>query len=131
MAAPAAEGKASAAVPQQEAPKDSAPAAAAKPAKAAPRKEPAKPRPKPKPKSAKAAAGPFVVQVIALADADKARQMQERIAAAGIKSYTEIVKTAKGDVTRVRSGPFATRDAAEKAREQLKTLGMNGNITSR
>ena len=127
--APAAAGKASAAAPQQEAPKESAPATEAKPAQAAPRKAPAKPKPKPKP--AKAAEGQFVVQVIALADADKARQMQEKIAAAGIKSYTEIVKTAKGDVTRVRAGPFATRDAAEKAREQLKTLGMNGNITSR
>ncbi len=125
--APAAEGKASAAAPQQEALKESAPAAEAKPARAAPRKEPARPKPKP----AKAGEGQFVVQVIALADADKARQMQERIAAAGIKSYTEIVKTAKGDVTRVRAGPFATRDAAEKAREQLKTLGMSGNITGR
>jgi DedD protein len=126
-AAPAATGKASAAAPQ-EAPKETAPAAE-KPAKAAPRKEPAKPKPKPKP--AKAAEGQFVVQVIALADANKARQMQERIADAGIKSFTEIVKTAKGDVTRVRAGPFATRDAAEKAREQLKTLGMSGNITNR
>lgn len=121
-AAPVADGKAGAA-----AAKESAPAAEAKPAKAAP----AKPKPKPKPKPAKAAEGQFVVQVIALADADKARQMQEQIAAAGIKAYTEIVKTAKGDVTRVRAGPFATRDAAEKAREELKTLGMNGNITSR
>ncbi|HKA39301.1 MAG TPA: SPOR domain-containing protein [Burkholderiales bacterium] len=126
--APAAEGKASVAAA---APQESAPAAEAKPVQAAPRKEAAKPKPKPKPKPAKAAEGQFVVQVIALADADKARQMQERIAAAGIKSYTEIVKTAKGDVTRVRAGPFATRDAAEKAREQLKTLGMSGNITGR
>jgi DedD protein len=124
----AAEGKTGTATPQQAAPKESAPAVETK---AAPRKEPTKPKPKPKPKPAKAAEGQFVVQVIALADADKARQMQERIAAAGIKSYTEIVKTAKGDVTRVRAGPFATRDAAEKAREQLKTLGMNGNITNR
>jgi DedD protein len=72
-----------------------------------------------------------VVQVIALADAEKAKQMRENIAAAGIKSYTEVVKTSKGDVTRVRAGPFATRVAAEKAREQLKALGMNGNITTR
>jgi len=57
--------------------------------------------------------------------------MRESIAAAGIKSYTEVVKTSKGDVTRVRVGPFATRVAAEKAREQLKALGMNGNITTR
>ena len=120
-----AETKAGAAAPAPEA------APAAEKAKPAPKKEPAKPKPKPKPKPTKSAEGQFVVQVIALADADKARQMQERIAAAGIKSYTEIVKTSKGDVTRVRAGPFATREAAEKAREQLKTLGMSGNITSR
>jgi DedD protein len=110
---------------------EATPAPEAKPAKAAaPKKEPAKAKPKPKPK-AKPAEGQFVVQVIALADADKARHMQEKIAASGIKSYTEIVKTAKGDVTRVRAGPFATREAAEKAREQLKSLGMVGNVTSR
>jgi DedD protein len=124
--AAAPESKADGAVPAQETP----PTEKAKP-KATPKKEPAKPKPKPKPKPAKSAEGQFVVQVIALADADRARQMQERIAAAGIKSYTETVKTSKGDVTRVRAGPFATRDAAEKAREQLKTLGMSGNITSR
>ena len=95
------------------------------------KKSPAKPAAKkPKP-AAKSAGGKFVVQVIALADAAKAKQMQEKIAAAGIKSYTEVVKTAKGDVTRVRAGPFATRPAAEKAREQLKALGMSGNIATR
>ncbi|MND00014.1 cell division protein DedD [compost metagenome] len=72
-----------------------------------------------------------MVQVIALADAGKAKQLQEKIAAAGIKSYTEVVKTSKGDVTRVRTGPYATRGSAEKAREQLKALGMNGNIITR
>ena len=84
----------------------------------------AKPAPKP-------AAGKYVVQVIALADAGKAKELQEKIAAAGIKSYTEVVKTAKGDVTRVRVGPFATREQAEKAREQLKALGMSGNIATK
>ena len=96
----------------------------------APKAEKPKPAAKPKPE-AKAKDGKYVVQVIALADAAKARQMQQQIAAAGIKAYTEVVKTAKGDVTRVRAGPFATRAAAEKAREQLKTLGMNGNVTTK
>jgi len=91
---------------------------------------PAKPAKAPKP-AAKPAGGQFAVQVIALADAEKAKQMQAKISAAGIKAYTEIVKTAKGDVTRVRAGPFATREAAEKAREQLKAIGMNGNVTTR
>jgi len=108
--------------PVKAAPKETA-KAKPKPAKAAPAKAP-------KP-AAKPAGGQFAVQVIALADAEKAKQMQARITAAGIKAYTEIVKTAKGDVTRVRAGPFATREAAEKAREQLKAIGMNGNVTTR
>jgi len=99
------------------------------PAKAEPAAPP-RPARKARP-AAKPAKGRFVVQVIALADAEKAKGMQQQIAAAGVKSYTEVVKTAKGDVTRVRAGPFATRAAAEKAREQLKALGMNGNITTR
>lgn len=72
--------------------------------------------------------GQFVVQVIALADAQKAQQMREQMSAAGIKSYTEVVKTKKGDVTRVRAGPFATSDAAEEARVRLKGIGLDGKV---
>lgn len=75
--------------------------------------------------------GQFVVQVVALSDAAKAKQIRQQISAAGIKSYTEIVQTAKGDVTRVRAGPFATRAAAEKARDQLKAMGLNGNVAAK
>jgi DedD protein len=127
-AAPKGEPKASAApLASKDAPRAEAAPEAAAPAKAAKPKAPAKTA-KPAPKSA---GGTFVIQVIALADAEKAQRMQGQITAAGIKSYTEVVKTVKGDVTRVRAGPFATREAAEKAREQLKSLGMNGNITTR
>lgn len=126
------------AAPSAEEPKQAA-ATPAAPASPAPAKDVPKKAPKPvakvkTEKPAKPAARPggkYVVQVIALADAGKAKQMQESIAAAGIKSYTEVVKTSKGDVTRVRAGPFASRKAAEKAREQLKALGMNGNIITR
>jgi len=94
-------------------------------------KPPAKPAEKKAKPAPKPAAGKYVVQVIALADAGRAKELQEKIAAAGIKSYTEVVKTAKGDVTRVRVGPFTTREQAEKAREQLKALGMSGNIATK
>ena len=125
-----------AAKPQAEAQTTAAPETpketpAVKPETAKPAKAPAKTAAKAGKPATKAAGGQFVVQVIALADGEKAQRMQQQIAAAGIKSYTEIVKTVKGDVTRVRAGPFATREAAEKAREQLKSLGMNGNITTR
>jgi DedD protein len=103
----------------------------AKPVKTAPAKETATPQVKAAKPASKPKDEQYVVQVIALADAGRAMQMQQRIAAAGIKSYTEVVKTAKGDVTRVRAGPFASRGAAEKAREQLGALGMNGNVTTK
>jgi DedD protein len=79
-------------------------------------------------KTAKAPNGHFVVQVAALSDAEKAKQMRQQISAAGIKSYTEVVKTVKGDVTRVRAGPFATREAAEKVQKQLKAIGLEGKV---
>jgi DedD protein len=93
--------------------------------------KPAKAPAKTAKRATQAAGVQFVVQVIALADAEKAQRMQQQIAGAGITCYTETVKTVKGDVTRVRAGPFPTREAAEKARDQLKSLGMNGNITTR
>jgi cell division septation protein DedD len=41
--------------------------------------------------------------------------------------YTE--KT-QGNLTRVRAGPFATREAAEKAQQQLKSLGLEAGAVS-
>jgi DedD protein len=53
-----------------------------------------------------------------------AKQVQSKLSAAGFKSYSESVNSAKGVQTRVRAGPFATRDAAERAREKLKAMGF-------
>lgn len=121
------------------APTPAAAAPEAKPAAAAAVKEASKPAEKqeaaktpartPAPReTVKAPDAQFVVQVVALSDAGKAKQMRQRISDAGIKSYTEVVKTAKGDVTRVRAGPFATREAAEKAQQRLKALGLDGKV---
>ena len=73
----------------------------------------------------------FVVQVSALADATKAESLQKALAAKGVKSYTEVVKTHSGEVTRVRVGPFANREVAEQERTKLKALGYDGNVAPR
>ena len=83
------------------------------------------------PAASEPAAQMYAVQVVALADAGKAKRVQEQMAAAGLKSYTEVVQTAKGEVTRVRAGPYPSRAAAEKAHDQLKTLGLPGNIVAK
>jgi DedD protein len=87
-----------------------------------------KPKQAEKPKAATKGAAGFVVQVAALNDPAKAKLMRDQIAASGMKAYTEVVPTAKGNVTRVRAGPFAARGDADKARDKLKALGLNGNV---
>jgi DedD protein len=77
------------------------------------------------------AAGAYVVQVAALADAAKAKQLEKRMAGTGVKTYTEVVSTQAGQVTRVRAGPYPTREAAEKARTQLKKAGLDGQVVAK
>jgi DedD protein len=67
----------------------------------------------------------FIVPLGAFANPANARQVQTKASAAGFKSYSEKLKGAKGDQLRVRAGPFPTREAAERAREKLKSLGFN------
>jgi DedD protein len=78
-----------------------------------------------------AANGTFVVQVAALADAARVKQLQKQMATVGVKTYTEVVSTKAGDVTRIRAGPYSSREAAEKARTQLKKVGLDGKVVSR
>ena len=59
----------------------------------------------------------FVVQLGAFSDPVKARQQQQSLIPKDIKAYTETLKTDKGEITRVRVGPFRTREEAEDTRE--------------
>ncbi len=81
----------------------------------------------------KAAAGDadaksFVIQLGAFSEVNRAKDRHAQMVNAGVKGYTEVVKTPTGDKTRVRAGPFPSRDAAEKANERLKALGMTDGI---
>jgi DedD protein len=78
-----------------------------------------------------AATGAFVIQVAALSDAAKAKELQTKISSGGLKSYTEVVQTSKGPVTRVRVGPYASREAAEKARTSLQRLQLDGKVVAK
>ncbi|MGI9026811.1 MAG: SPOR domain-containing protein, partial [Burkholderiaceae bacterium] len=70
----------------------------------------------------------FAVQIAAYSVADKARNMRDRLAANGLKAYIEPLSTSQGTRTRVRLGPFASREAAEHAREKLKTMKLDGAV---
>lgn len=77
------------------------------------------------------AAKELVIQLGAFSDQLKAKQQLENLIANGFKAYTEVLKTGNNEVTRVRIGPFMTRDAAENELKKLKKLGFNGVVASR
>jgi len=66
----------------------------------------------------------WAVALDAFSDAKNVKQLRTRLTAAGVKSYTESVTTSKGELTRVRAGPFASKEAAEKARAKLAAMGL-------
>ena len=73
-------------------------------------------------------AGRFVVQVGAFADGAAAREMRAKVEKLGLKSYTQVVETSSGNRTRVRAGPFDSRDEAEKALAKAKAAGLNAVV---
>lgn len=93
----------------------------------------AKPAPAPAAERARAEAalanGQYIVPVGAYADP---AAVIGKLKAAKLPYFIEPLATAKGTVTRVRAGPFANREAAEKVHRQLKGLGFTpGNVAAR
>jgi DedD protein len=124
-AAPAPVPEAAAVQPKPEPPKSEA----LKPEPRAESKPAAKPAPKhevkPAPPSHLAAGDEsFVVQLGAFSNAGNAKALQKKLQDNKFKAYTELVKNSGGDRTRVRVGPYSSRDAAEKARDRLKSMKL-------
>lgn len=76
--------------------------------------------------------GSYIVPVAAFANAEKLKEVAATLRSAKLPYYTEPIATEKGQVTRVRAGPFANREAAERARDKLRGLGLKpGNALAR
>ncbi len=69
-------------------------------------------------------AGDYVIAVGAYTDANA---VIAKLAGANLPYYTE---PAKGNLTRVRVGPFASREAADQAHEKLRALGLKPGSVS-
>ena len=70
----------------------------------------------------------FAVQVGAFRDEAKLAQAREKLAAAGVLHYTERLESSGGPLTRLRAGPFPTREAAEAALAKLKRASLDGKV---
>ncbi|MBV8034450.1 SPOR domain-containing protein [Roseateles sp.] len=80
------------------------------------------------PAAAPAVAGRFIVQVGAYGENKAAQDMRSKVEKLGLKTYAQAVDTADGRRVRVRLGPFASRDEAERAAAKLKGAGLPGAI---
>lgn len=72
--------------------------------------------------------GRYAVQAAAPASETAASELVERLKKSGFAPYTEKVETKDGTRHRVRVGPYASREDAEKARARLKSLGIGANL---
>ena len=82
--------------------------------------------PEPKAADRPARVDGYVAQVGAYANADTAKQEADKLKKLGFKVYTEKI----GDKTRVRVGPYAEREKAEKARQLLEKHGLHPTVMS-
>ena len=98
--------------------------AAVDPAKLiAPEKDPPKDTPKDAPKDGPKLEG-FAVQVGAFKDEVKLASARQKLAAARIPHFVE----RRGDLNRLRAGPYPTREAADKALASVKAASLDGQV---
>jgi len=79
-------------------------------------------------KPASDASGQWVVQLGAYKEAGNVKLLLSKLKGIGVPAYTEKSDTPQGPRTRVRAGPFASQDAAEKARSRIKIIGVDGPV---
>lgn len=124
------------------------------PVKAAPKPEPVKPQPKLETvkvpaaverdplailegreshapaKTEAAPSGRFMVQLAALSDPAKVDALRARLAANGMSAQFSKVQTSKGEVVRVRMGPYGSQAEAQAALARLSKAGVSGMVVS-
>ena len=75
--------------------------------------------------------GQFVILIGAFSNPANVKQLQTKLGELGIKVFTESLDSPEGKKTRVRAGPFPSRDAADKAQEKMKRIGVNGVVAAK
>lgn len=76
----------------------------------------------------------WVVQLGAYKEEGNVKHLLAKMKELGLPAYTEKLKADQGSQgarTRVRAGPFATREAAEKAQAKIKKIGVDGTVAAR
>lgn len=75
--------------------------------------------------------GQFAILIGAFSNSANVKNIQQKLTEQGIKTWTENLDSPSGTKTRVRAGPFASRDAAEKALDKMKRIGITGVVANK
>lgn len=113
----------------------------AKPAQKPAEKTPEKSGPKPAADKAKAeearaqaalkgaeVGGQWVVQLGAYKEEGRVKILVAKLKEMSVPTFTEAVETPQGSRTRVRAGPFKSREAAEQAQAKARRIGVDGTV---
>ncbi|MDT3736152.1 MAG: SPOR domain-containing protein [Denitratisoma sp.] len=87
---------------------------------------------KAKPAPAAASGEQWVVQLGAYRDQANVRNLTAKLKQQGYNFYTEALSSPDGsDRTRVRAGPFPSKEAAEAARDRIRRIGVDGVVAQK
>jgi DedD protein len=75
--------------------------------------------------------GEYLVLIGAFSNEANVRNLKSKLGEEGIKTFSEPLDTPQGRKTRLRAGPFATREAANKALEKMKRIGVSGVVAAK
>jgi len=70
----------------------------------------------------------FIVQFGAFSDEAKVKEVRSKLEKSGVKTYVHVAQTPEGKRTRVRAGPFASREEAQKIITKTKSLSLNAVV---
>ena len=73
----------------------------------------------------------WMVQLGAYQNAVNVKTLVAKLRDMGFTATTEKIDLTQGTRTRVRAGPFASKDAAEKARARIKKIGVDGSVVAK
>lgn len=78
--------------------------------------------------AAKSVSESWEVQLGAYQESGRVKLLVGKLKELNVPAYTEKVDTPGGARTRVRAGPFPSQEAAEKARQRIKIVGVDGPV---
>ena len=66
----------------------------------------------------------MVIQVGAFSDPAKVREVRSKLERAGVTTYTQVVERDGKSTTRIRVGPYESREEADKVAARIRKLDL-------